>query len=175
MPVPRSVSLKKHTRKKDPIDDLEASHDDGIELEDRGKPWMQYPVGYPRFAAFIANDEDKSTTIFRRFKRLSARNLLCMESELADLEAEQDRFDIERKHDPDLSLSMKSWNYLCLLATDTEEMGDSEREKQRLTIQIAAQERSHIAWRIREVLKMYRELYRSLIPNITNEHIWMNP
>jgi hypothetical protein len=128
----------------------------------RAKPWTRYPVGYPRFAAFMASDEDKSTTIFRRFQRLSARNLLYLESELADLEAEQDRLDALSKQDDDLKQSMKSWNLLCLQATPPSEDPDresAEEAKKRLKVQEAAQERLHLAWRIREVLKEYRELH----------------
>jgi hypothetical protein len=78
-------------------DDL-PEHPPSYDLEyDHRKPWTRYPMGYPRFAAFIANDEDRSTTIFRRFQRLSARNLLYLESELAYLEAEQDRLDQESR------------------------------------------------------------------------------
>lgn len=129
---------------------------------DHRKPWTRYPPGYPRFAAFIANDEDKSTTIFRRFQRLSARNLLYLESELADLEEEQDRLDRESQLDPDLRLSMKSWDLLCLQATpiqpDESEMEDAEEEEKRQRVQVAAEERLRLAWRIREVLKTYRKL-----------------
>lgn len=123
------------------------------------KPWTKYPLGYPRFAAFMASDEDKSTTIFRRFQRLSARNLLYLESELADLEAEQDRLDALSRDDDNLKKSMKGWNLLCLQATppEGEPAGESADEaKRRLSIQDAAQQRLHLAWRIREVLKVYR-------------------
>ena len=48
---------------------------------------ISYLKGYPSLAAFIASDKDKSTVIYRRFDRLSARNLLYLQSELAELEA----------------------------------------------------------------------------------------
>jgi len=127
---------------------------------DRRKPWTRYPMGYPRFAAFIANDEDRSTTIFRRFQRLSSRNLLYLESELAYLEAEQDRLDQESRKSHELTLSMKSWNLLCLQATPPREQpkGESEQDaRRRLQLEGAAQERLQLAWRIREVLATYRE------------------
>jgi len=62
-------------------------------------------MGFPRFAALIAFDEDKSTTIYRRFDRVAARDLLRMESELAWLEAEQDFLDknIPEGLEPELS------------------------------------------------------------------------
>src|SRR5437762_10304769 len=62
-------------------------------IDDISEAWEQYPEGYPRFAAFIAHDADKSTTIFRRFERLAARNLLYLEGELFELEAKQDKLD----------------------------------------------------------------------------------
>jgi hypothetical protein len=126
---------------------------------DHRKPWTRYPVGYPRFAAFIAHNEGRSTTIFRRFQRLSARNILYLESELAYLEAEQDRLDQESKKDRDLTLSMKSWNLLCLQATPPREEPKSETEatrQRRLQLEAAAQERLHLTFRIREVLRVYR-------------------
>ncbi|KAF2434200.1 hypothetical protein EJ08DRAFT_676152 [Tothia fuscella] len=57
------------------------------------KPWEDYGRGFSRLAAFIANDPDKSTTIYRKFQRLSAFNLLHMESELAELEEKIDTMD----------------------------------------------------------------------------------
>src|SRR4051794_27305664 len=52
-------------------------------------------IGYPSLAALIVSDPDRTTTIFKRFDRLAARNLLYLQSELAELQAEQDRFDKE--------------------------------------------------------------------------------
>jgi hypothetical protein len=40
--------------------------------------------GYPSFAAFISQDPDAA--IYRKFERLSARNLLYLQSELHHLE-----------------------------------------------------------------------------------------
>jgi hypothetical protein len=63
------------------------------------RPWEEYHLGFPRFAAFIAEDKDKSTTIYRRFERLAARTLLLMESELAELEKLMDELDDEYARD----------------------------------------------------------------------------
>jgi hypothetical protein len=141
---------------------------------DHRKPWTRYPMGYPRFAAFIANDEDRSTTIFRRFQRLSSRNLLYLESELAYLEAEQDRLDQESRKSHELTMCMKSWKLLCLQATPPREEPkgeNAEDKKRRLELEAAARERLQLAWRIREVLATYREQaatwspwHRELIP-----------
>lgn len=51
--------------------------------------------GFPRVADKIASDPDKTTTIYRRFDKLSARNLLFLESEIAELEALQNKYDAD--------------------------------------------------------------------------------
>jgi hypothetical protein len=45
--------------------------------------------GYPSLAEFIASDPDHTSLVFRRFDKLAARNLLYLQSELAELEAKQ--------------------------------------------------------------------------------------
>jgi len=130
----------------------------------RTRPWTRYTAGYPRFSAFAASDEDRSTTIFRRFQRLSARNLLYLESELSELEAEQDRLDEESKHDFDLGLSAQSWELLCQQAQGLPPSKFVEAQKEGLDLeerrgqlQTAAKERLDLALRIREVLTAYRK------------------
>ncbi|PVH75814.1 hypothetical protein DL98DRAFT_592820 [Cadophora sp. DSE1049] len=127
------------------------------------RPWNKYVPGYPRYSAFIASDEDKSTTIFRRFQRLSTRNLLYLESELSELEAIQDRLDAEAKRDDDLELSAQSWELLRLQADggcdvpcneDTKE--GVEQSERNARLQQAARERLEVALRIRHVLTEYQ-------------------
>jgi hypothetical protein len=43
--------------------------------------------GFPSLANFIASDHDRTSLVFRRFDKLAARNLLYLQSELAELEA----------------------------------------------------------------------------------------
>lgn len=84
------------------------------------RPWEAYQMGYPRFAAFISEDKDKSSTIYRRFERLAARNLLYLESELAELEAKQDELDEEyRKESFDSRMTARSWKELRKQAPET--------------------------------------------------------
>ena len=63
-------------------------------LEDGTTP-IHYVRGYSSLAIFIASDCDKRTWIYRRFDRLSARNLLYIQSELVELEAQQEKLDAE--------------------------------------------------------------------------------
>ncbi|GAW12944.1 hypothetical protein ANO14919_023170 [Xylariales sp. No.14919] len=58
-----------------------------------------YVSGFGSFADFITSDEDKSTAIYRQFTRLAARDLLYYQSELTELEALQDQYDIEDAKD----------------------------------------------------------------------------
>ena len=55
----------------------------------------EYPNGFATVAAFIAKDRDNTTTIYRRFDRLAARNLLYLQSKVQKLEAVQDELDAE--------------------------------------------------------------------------------
>ncbi|KAI0870663.1 hypothetical protein GGS24DRAFT_492839 [Hypoxylon argillaceum] len=65
-----------------------------------------YVDGYPYLAAFIASDRDGSTT----FNRLAARNLLILQSELAELEAKLDYFDKEDGGARETLQSLRNWN-----------------------------------------------------------------
>jgi hypothetical protein len=74
------------------------------------------PLGYPLFAFRIAEDKDKFTTIYRRFERLAARNLLYFEAELCELEATQDRLDKEAEKANYISLNISTMDDLRVLA-----------------------------------------------------------
>ena len=53
--------------------------------------------GYPSFAQFIATDSDAA--IYRKYGHLSARNLLYLQSELHELEAQLQQLDTEDAKD----------------------------------------------------------------------------
>ena len=53
------------------------------------------PDGFPSLAEFIASHRDHSTAIYRHYDDLAARNLLYLQSELAELKALQDEYDRE--------------------------------------------------------------------------------
>jgi hypothetical protein len=61
------------------------------------RPRTPYLSGYPSFAAFIHQDPDAA--IYRKFERLSARNLLYLQSELHDLEGQLQALDREDTED----------------------------------------------------------------------------
>jgi hypothetical protein len=64
------------------------------DCEKDGQP-NKHPIGFPSLASFIVEDADHSTVIYNRFDRLSTRNILYLQSELAELQRQQDEFDQE--------------------------------------------------------------------------------
>ncbi|RYP11197.1 hypothetical protein DL765_007850 [Monosporascus sp. GIB2] len=104
-----------------------------------GNTYQQFYVdGYPSLAAFVASDRDGTATIFKRFNRLAARNLLLLQSELAELQATLDAFDEEDRGTSNTLQSLRNWK-------DFKSRADAEPERMELVQQI------------RTTLKEYRE------------------
>ena len=82
----------------------------------------QYPNGFASVAAFIARDQDNTSTIYRRFDRLAARNLLYLQAKLQKLETIQDELDQEslRSPDEDSTRAATSWEEFEALAKTRE-------------------------------------------------------
>ena len=78
-------------------------------------PSTQRPTrleGYPSFAQFIASDSDAA--IYRKYARLSARNLLYLQSELHELQErlqDLDREDAKDEHNQDAQKVARNWKY----------------------------------------------------------------
>ena len=70
--------------------------------------------GYPALAAYLAEDADGETLVFRKFAVLTVRKLLHLESQLIDLEQQQRNLDIEAagSQDHELRISLRSWSNL---------------------------------------------------------------
>jgi hypothetical protein len=49
-------------------------------------PFAQLPPGYPKLSELVC--KDKTLSIFRKFRSLSTRNLLYLQSEILDLESQ---------------------------------------------------------------------------------------
>jgi hypothetical protein len=99
--------------------------------------------GYPSLAAFIASDRDRSTLIYKRFDELAARNLLYLQSELAELHAKQRTFDQE-----DLTADIPTKQ--C-----ARNFGDFKRTA--LANELKQKERWELVKQVRETMKEYRE------------------
>jgi hypothetical protein len=105
-----------------------------------------YPQrGFALVASKLASDIDKTTTIYRRFDELSARNLLFYQAELAELEEQQKEYDDEDKNARDqVSIEcQKDWNEFVRNAKE-----GNEREKEKM----------ELAMKIREKLEKYRKI-----------------
>jgi len=109
--------------------------------------------GFAAVADKVAQDVDKTTTIYRRFDRLSARNILLLQAELAELEDQQDKCDLEdyrNENDPSVINSRCDYREFIRHARERDSHGASlhPREGKRLDL----------ALEIREKLKVYRKL-----------------
>ena len=110
---------------------------------------LHYVKGYPSLAAFIASDCDHSTAIYRRFDRLSARNLLYLQSDLTELEATQDALDAEYlRASTDDKQSARSWQAL--------------KRKAKLPGSLKEQRRLEVALEIREKIREYSKSNRAI-------------
>lgn len=82
-----------------------------------------YIDGFPSLAAFIASDRDKSSMIFKKFNRLAARNLLILQSELAQLESKLDEFDREDQRNRETLQCLRNWkDYKAMNGIDSDRM-----------------------------------------------------
>lgn len=87
--------------------------------------------GYPSLAAFIASDRDGTTAIFKRFDELAARNLLYLQSELANLQWRQQAFDRKDLNaDMDTKQCARNWEDFEKAAADE----GNERQKERMAL-----------------------------------------
>ncbi|UZP40093.1 hypothetical protein NXS19_007909 [Fusarium pseudograminearum] len=101
--------------------------------------------GFPGLAQNIASTPDYETFIFRKFDRLSARNLLHLESRLAYLEWKLDRADEQamQSQDNETLRSMRAW----------EAFEENAKDQSR-----AENARMAIAEEIKKTLGEYRDL-----------------
>lgn len=64
----------------------------------------QIQDGYPALSTWLSRDPDDEGLIFRRFSRLSARNLLNLQSQLITLEKELEDLDADSRINKDVGL-----------------------------------------------------------------------
>lgn len=104
---------------------------------------VKYVHGYPTLAAFIASDPGHSAAIYRRFDFLSARNLLLLQSELVELEAQLRVLDQEDLHNDDGEVNdcARDWAVFEEKAKDTNS-GAEKRMKLSLLIRAKLKEYS---------------------------------
>ena len=100
--------------------------------------------GFLAVTSKIVSDPDKSTTLYRRFDVLSARNLIFYQMELSEMERELDKLDEEDCRDADSEESQRSqrdWNLFVKCAKE------DGRQKTRMELMT----------KIRKTLEKYRK------------------
>ncbi|KAI9771146.1 MAG: hypothetical protein M1840_002497 [Geoglossum simile] len=107
----------------------------------------EYLAGYPDFAAFIASTKDFA--VFRSFNRLSARNILYLQSELLYLQSQLDNFDQEDSSSRDISqkAAARCWRIFA----NPDPNGETYEHDQK---------RLELVLRIRPLLKEYSMQFR---------------
>lgn len=106
--------------------------------------------GFASLADLIASDADHATAIFRRFDRLAARDLLFYQSELAELQAQQDEYD--REDSEAIAEFSDEWHEVRRSAQDWstfKRSADDDLDDGRY------RKRMQLAMRIRTTLKQY--------------------
>ncbi|OBT99590.1 hypothetical protein VE01_02892 [Pseudogymnoascus verrucosus] len=124
--------------------------------------------GFPRVAHKLASDPDRTTTIFRRFDRLSARNLILLEAEVAELEARQDRFDEEDKisTSEEVRSCHTEWSTFERLATERDADGNPTNLGQATKLELARRFKVN-SEEIDEALAVHQTLLNSKPPAAT--------
>lgn len=112
--------------------------------------------GYAAVAESLSRDPDKETYVFRRFDKLTARNLLNLQGELMALQAELDDLDAEAALSPDpvLDASMMSWQVMEENSKDTTSR-DGGEERRRIAVA------KELAVKLKAYRKSAREISRS--------------
>ncbi|KAL2786083.1 hypothetical protein BJX66DRAFT_313489 [Aspergillus keveii] len=109
---------------------------------------LHYVKGFPSLAQFIARDYDHSTFILKRFDELTARNLLYLQSELADLQALQEQYDREDvKASWEAKEGRRDWEKFKSRADPNSGTEFSQEEQKRMDL----------ALKIRKTLREYKE------------------
>ncbi|KAK8118792.1 uncharacterized protein PG998_003418 [Apiospora kogelbergensis] len=113
-----------------------------------------YVPGFGDLADFISSDHDHSTAVYKRFDKLSARNLLYFQSELSRLQACQDAFDIEDRNQVEQT---ESWRGILTSARDWDTLRESLTKAPQTDLEMRTRKRMELAMEIRKTLKEYRE------------------
>lgn len=128
-----------------------------------------YVPGFGSLASFIANDDDHKPSVYKRFDKLAARDLLYYQSQLSYLEALQNEYDIQdsidiEKNDTD-SAGRRKWIQKCAESWSAFEYASSTSPSTSSSSYTGTQgpdenhwkPRMELAMRIRSTLRDYRE------------------
>lgn len=132
------------------------------------QPEQERGLGFAGLSRFMSIDKEHAGFVFRRFGRLAARDLLCRQSELIELQARLERLDKEDASSSDARRrAAKNWQLLCeeALGWSGAHHGDNIASPPQVQVpqptNDAAEERKALALEIRHALKEYRKLIMS--------------
>ncbi|KAL9111146.1 MAG: hypothetical protein Q9227_004409 [Pyrenula ochraceoflavens] len=138
-------------------------------------------IGYANVAAFATSDKEHSATLFRRFESLSARNLLYLQSELRELEAQQseiDRVDAanadDPRADPEDTDVATDWQFLRKKAEISKEPKAMERLQLAKNIRAKLEEYESALLRNAALNKLDRptqQVFRAFRTHFHNQHL----
>jgi hypothetical protein len=144
--IGRLVSSAPMLSRNTPPQDVELASGDQQNTPPEPLPSLR---GFPSLSAFMSDNAHSESFLFQRFDRLAARNLLYMQSELAELQKKMDEFDMQDAqppHDLDARRCARSW-------TDFERIKSSNAKQQ---------ERWALMMKIRETLREYRKCAKDI-------------
>lgn len=106
----------------------------------------QQPAGYPQWSSCIASDPDSETFVFRKFNELAALNLLCLQSEILELESQLKQLNRNATRSQDMSQLDATRHWETLVAQSQEPQTHPESD-----------ERMKLILKLRSRIKEYRE------------------
>ena len=120
-------------------------------------------VGFAGVASFIASDKEHSASIYRRYEKLAARNLLYLQAELRELDLQLDAFDREDAQGKveEIELAM---DWQALRAQAEAKKDSRSREAQRKTL----------IYKLRAKIKEYRESNSQSSSNFMSQNGFLN-
>ena len=96
-------------------------------------------VGFAEVASFQAEDKEHSSSIYRRYERLAARNLLYLQAELRELELELEEFDRDdAQGDVEDMLAAMNWQDASDSPTEDHYPNVKEARRKQLILRLRA-------------------------------------
>ncbi len=121
------------------------------------------PAGYAQWASWIASDTDNEPFVFRKFDELGALNILYLQSEMLNIEAQLRQLDQEDVRQPDIESinATRHWEVLVAQCVPSE-LSDPESAITESKACIRARKRMELILKLRTKIKEYRKAAFSL-------------
>ncbi|KAI0904330.1 hypothetical protein F4823DRAFT_216548 [Ustulina deusta] len=116
------------------------------------------PAGYAQWASWIASDTDNEPFVFRKFDELGALNILYLQSEMLNIEAQLRQLDQEDVRQPDIESinATRHWEVLVAQCVPSE-LSDPESAITESKACMRARKRMELILKLRTKIKEYHE------------------